>query len=95
MPLHTSLDHLHTRVRANGWFWWFTLANRLLLALGFLPAGWVKVTGERFTDLHNLHPMGAYLEALHHTGYYYPFIGWLQILAALLLLIPVRPCSGR
>ncbi|MFD2035636.1 DoxX family protein [Belliella marina] len=30
--------------------------------------------------------MGAYLEALHHTGYYYTFIGVVQVLAALLLL---------
>jgi hypothetical protein len=32
--------------------------------------------------------MGHYLEALHHTGYYYTFIGYAQIIAAILLLIP-------
>lgn len=32
--------------------------------------------------------MGAYLEALHHTGYYYTFIGIAQVVAAVLLLIP-------
>lgn len=49
----------------------------------------VKILGERFASgLSPLHPMGAYLEALHHTGYYYTFIGVAQILAAILLLIP-------
>ncbi len=32
--------------------------------------------------------MGHYLEALHHTGYYYTFIGIAQVTAAILLLIP-------
>jgi hypothetical protein len=32
--------------------------------------------------------MGHYLEALHQTGYYYTFIGVVQLLAAILLLIP-------
>jgi len=67
---------------------YFTIFTRLALAAGFLPAGYVKIIGERFTDLHNNQPMGHYLEALHHTGYYYTFIGYVQILAALLLLIP-------
>lgn len=45
--------------------------------------------GERFASgLSVLHPMGAYLEALHHTGYYYTFIGVAQIVAAIFLLIP-------
>ncbi|GAA4279826.1 hypothetical protein GCM10022260_02470 [Gaetbulibacter aestuarii] len=49
----------------------------------------VKILGERFASgLSTLHPMGAYLEALHHTGYYYTFIGIAQVLAAILLLIP-------
>ncbi len=32
--------------------------------------------------------MGAYLEALHHTGFYYTFIGVAQVLAAILLIFP-------
>lgn len=73
---------------------YFTIFNRVALAAGFLPAGYVKVIGERFTDLHNNQPMGHYLEALFHTGYYYPFIGVLQILAAVLLLIPRTATLG-
>ncbi len=59
------------------------------LAYAFIAAGIVKILGERFASgLSIIHPMGAYLEALHHTGYYYTFIGVFQILAAILLLIP-------
>jgi hypothetical protein len=38
--------------------------------------------------------MGRYLEALYHTGYYYPFIGYVQVLAAVLLLIPRTATLG-
>jgi hypothetical protein len=44
---------------------------------------------ERFASgLSINHPMGSYLEALHHTGYYYTFIGVVQMVAAIMLLIP-------
>lgn len=73
---------------------YFTLCCRVLLALGFLPSGFVKIMGERFTALSANHPMGQYLEALHHTGYYYTFIGILQVTAAILLLIPRTATLG-
>ncbi|WP_422107686.1 DoxX family protein [Winogradskyella sp.] len=47
-----------------------------------------KVLGERFTVLAVNHPMGNFLDAFYHTGYYYTFVGIMQVLAALLLLIP-------
>jgi hypothetical protein len=50
--------------------------------------------GERFTALPNNHPLGQYLESLHHTGYYYPFIGVVQITTAILLLIPRTALLG-
>jgi hypothetical protein len=50
--------------------------------------------GERFTVLSVKHPMGHYLEALHRTGYYYTFIGILQVTAAVLLLIPRTATLG-
>jgi uncharacterized membrane protein YphA (DoxX/SURF4 family) len=59
------------------------------LAYAFIAAGMVKIVGERFASgLSDIHPMGSYLEALHHTGYYYTFIGIAQVVAAILLLIP-------
>lgn len=88
MTLTLKLHHLHTHARRNKWMGYFAVFNRLALAAGFLPAGFVKIMGERFTDLHNNQPMGHYLEALFHTGYYNTFIGVLQVIAAMLLLIP-------
>ncbi|MFD0766011.1 hypothetical protein ACFQZI_14200 [Mucilaginibacter lutimaris] len=88
MDFINRLDAIHAGVRGNKWMRYFTTFTRLALAAGFLPAGYVKIIGERFTDLHNNQPMGHYLEALHRTGYYYTFIGYAQVLAALLLLIP-------
>ncbi len=88
MSLLTILDDLHSSAINNRWMRYFTTFTRFALAAGFFPAGYVKIMGERFTDLHNNQPMGHYLEALHHTGYYYTFIGYAQIVAALLLLIP-------
>src|SRR3954470_15022661 len=88
MKLIERLEEFHLKARSNRWMRYFTTFTRLALVAGFVPAGYVKIIGERFTDLHNNQPMGHYLEALHHTGYYYTFIGYAQIFAALLLLIP-------
>ncbi len=54
-----------------------------------MPSGITKIIGERFASgLSVNQPMGQYLEALHHTGYYYTMIGIAQVIAAILLLIP-------
>ncbi|WP_410220577.1 DoxX family protein [Pedobacter sp.] len=94
MPLAAKLDQLHAHLKGNRWLRYFTVFNRITLAAGFLPSGMVKIMGERFTSLSVNHPMGHYLEALHLTGYYYTFIGILQVTAALLLLIPRTATLG-
>ncbi|MEZ0542636.1 DoxX family protein [Fibrella arboris] len=94
MHLSAKLDQLHAEVKGNRWLRYFTVFNRVALAAGFLPSGLVKIMGERFTSLSVNHPMGNYLEALHHTGYYYTFIGVVQVTAAVLLLIPRTALLG-
>lgn len=94
MPISAKLDQLYLNARANKWLGYFAVFNRIALAAGFLPSGFVKIMGERFTDLHNNQPMGHYLEALYHTGYYYTTIGILQVTAAILLLIPRTAILG-
>lgn len=94
MTFSSTLDRLHAQVKQNRWLRYFAVFNRIALAAGFLPSGFVKIMGERFTSLSVNHPMGNYLEALHHTGYYYTFIGVVQVTAALLLLIPVTATLG-
>ena len=89
MSISSTLDRFHAQAKSNGWLWLFSIFCRLSLAAGFIPAGIVKVMDERFASgLSVKHPMGSYLEALHHTGYYYTFIGIAQIAAAVMLLIP-------
>lgn len=66
-------------------FTWFT---RILLALGFLPSGLTKLLGNRFTTIPIENPIGFFFEGMYKTGFYWNFLGFMQLLAALLLVIP-------
>ncbi len=88
MNISSKLDQIHLRARKNKWLRYFAVFNRIALAAGFIPSGLQKVLGERFTVLAVNHPMGHFLEAFYHTGYYYTFVGAMQVVAAILLLIP-------
>lgn len=88
------LEHWHAEIKLNKWFRYFAVFNRIGLAAGFLPSGYVKIMGERFTSLSVNHPLGHYLEALWLTGWYYTFIGIMQVTAAVLLLIPRTATLG-
>ncbi|WP_421978223.1 DoxX family protein [Roseivirga seohaensis] len=90
-----KFDRLYFEVKGNRWYWLFSIFCRLSLAYAFIFAGMVKIMGERFASgLSELHPMGAYLEALHHTGFYYTYIGIAQVVAGILLLIPRTVALG-
>ena len=82
------------RVRATPPLQRFTLMNRLLLAMAFLPTGLVKLTGQRFTILPVDNPVGFFFEAMYRTGPWWRFIGLVQVLAAVLLLIPRTATLG-
>jgi uncharacterized membrane protein YphA (DoxX/SURF4 family) len=89
MNISSTLDRLHSQAKENSWLRLFSIFCRFALAVGFFPAGMVKIMDERFASgLSVNHPMGHYLEALHYTGYYYTFIGVAQVTAAIMLLIP-------
>ena len=93
--LSERLENYYFSIKRNRWHWLFQLGCRILLAYAFIVAGMVKILGERFASgLSVIHPMGSYLEALHHTGYYYTFIGVAQVLAAILLLFPRTVLMG-
>ena len=95
MRVSSALDLLHFKVKQNRWLRYFAVFNRIVLAAGFVPSGLVKIMGERFASgLSANHPMGHYLVALHQTGYYYTFIGVVQVTAAILLLIPPTAALG-
>jgi len=85
----STYEQFYIKIKENRWYWLFSIFCRLTLAFAFIAAGMVKILGERFASgLSTIHPMGAYLEALHQTGYYYTFIGIAQVVAAILLIIP-------
>lgn len=93
--ISAGLEEYYRKIKQNRWHWIFSIFCRLLLAYAFIAAGMVKIFGERFASgLSELHPMGAYLEALHHTGYYYTFIGFAQVAAGVFLLFPSTVLLG-
>lgn len=94
MNMLTRLEQLNHETRGNKWLRYFAIFCRVALALGFIPSGIVKIMGERFTALPSNHPLGKYFDALHQTGYYYTFIGVIQLMTALLLLIPRTALLG-
>ena len=92
--LLTEFERQHGEFRRNKWLRRFAIFCRIALVLGFIPAGIVKVTGERFSGLESNNPLGHYFDALALTGFYYKFIGIGQLIAALLLLIPRTALLG-
>ncbi len=88
MNLEAKLDDLHSNVIRNTFLQLFTAFTRLLLAIGFIPPSIKKICGIPFTILPDSDPVGHYFNALYNTGFYYEFIGWAQLTAAILLLFP-------
>ena len=81
-------EELYYEARGDKWFQRFAVFCRVALAASFIPAGYVKIMGERFAaGLPSNNPLGHYFDALRLTGSYYTFIGIVQIITAILLLI--------
>ncbi len=88
MRLEQFLDQLHTSLTERWYFQLFTVFTRCILAIGFIPPSIPKILHKPFTVLPTTNPVGAYFNALYNTGFYYEFIGWSQIIAAVLLIYP-------
>lgn len=88
MRFEHILDGLHVSLTRRWWTQLFAAFTRCLLAVGFIPPSITKILHRPFTVLPDTNPVGAYFKALYNTGFYYDFIGWSQLLAAILLLIP-------
>ncbi|MBK8467022.1 MAG: DoxX family protein [Chloracidobacterium sp.] len=88
MKLEHTLDDLYVALTRRWWTQMFTAFTRCLLALAFIPPSIPKIMHKPFTTLPDSNPVGHYFNALMDTGFYYEFIGWSQIMAAILLLIP-------
>ncbi len=88
MSIENTLDRWHAAVTDRWWMQMFTAFTRCLLAIGFIPPSYKKIIHEPFTTLPDSNAVGHYFNALYQTGFYYEFIGWGQMIAAILLLIP-------
>ena len=88
MKIETALDNLHTKVTNIKLLQIFTAFTRILLGIGFIYPSIPKIRHLPFTSLPDSNPVGHYFNALLDTGYYYEFIGWSQLIASILLLIP-------
>ncbi|MEL7058816.1 MAG: hypothetical protein AAGN46_02200 [Acidobacteriota bacterium] len=76
------MDRLHARRWSH-----LAVANlRILLGFAFVPAGLKKVLGQPFTAAENTGPFHDFLDAFLATGFFYPFVGGVQLFAALLLM---------
>ncbi len=89
------LSSIYYRVRTN-----YTLAllvwlTRYLLAFAFIPSGMKKILGQRFTSISTDNPIGYFFEALFRTGMYWNFLGWGQLIAAVLMMTQVFATLGN
>ena len=88
------IENFHNEIQSKKLFVLFTWGTRILLALAFIPSGLKKVLGERFTILDIETSVGFFFEALYRTGWYYNFLGFMQLLVAVLILIPRATTLG-
>lgn len=94
MSLENSLDSLHAKVQQIRLLQYFTAFNRVILAIAFIPSGMTKLLGNRFTSLPLDNPVGFFFEAFYQAHGWYRFVGFAQVLAAILLLIPRTSTLG-
>jgi uncharacterized membrane protein YphA (DoxX/SURF4 family) len=82
------------RARQKRWATLCIVNLRILLGYAFLPAGLKKVLGQPFTDPDNVGPFHDFLHAFHATGFFYHFVGSVQLTCALLLMTQTLPTLG-
>lgn len=76
---------LITRARRTRWVNVAVVNLRFLIAFAFVPAAMKKLLGQPFTDPANEGPFHDFLHAFRATGWFYPFVGVMQLAAAVLL----------
>lgn len=76
---------LLARARRTRWVNVAVVNLRFLIAFAFVPAAMKKLLGQPFTDPTNHGVFHDFLHAFRATGWFYPFVGAMQLLAAVLL----------
>ncbi len=90
----TYIEQFHGKLYSLRLFKLFTWGVRVLLAIAFMPSGITKLVGNRFTLLDIDTPVGFFFEAMYRTGWYWNFLGFMQLLTVVLLLIPRTSLLG-
>lgn len=92
------IDHafasLQRWIRGHPLLYRLTLGTRVLLAVGFIPTGLVKLLGQRFAYMSPETPIGGFFETLYLSGPYWRFLGLAQVLAGVLVLVPATATLG-
>lgn len=81
-------------IRSEPLLYRFTLGTRILLAIGFIPTGIVKVLGLPFTILGTETLTGAFFDTLYQSGLYWQFLGLAQVLAGIFMLFRATSAIG-
>ncbi|HVK84584.1 MAG TPA: hypothetical protein VM513_10785 [Kofleriaceae bacterium] len=76
---------LLARARRTRWVNVAVVNLRFLIGFAFVPAAMKKLLGQPFTDPTNHGLFHDFLHAFRATGWFYPFVGAMQLLAAVLL----------
>lgn len=76
---------LVARARRTRWINIAVVNLRFLIGFAFVPAALKKILGQPFTDHANHGRFHDFLDAFYATGWFYPFVGAMQLLAAVLL----------
>lgn len=89
------LSSIYVRVRTYYPLSLMVWLTRYLLAFAFIPSGMKKVLGQRFTSIGADNPIGYFFEALFRTGMYWNFLGWGQLIAAILMMTQLFSTLGN
>jgi uncharacterized membrane protein YphA (DoxX/SURF4 family) len=74
------------KVRQTRWANLFIVILRILLGYAFIPAGLKKVLDEPFTDPTKTGAFHEFLHAFYATGWFYQFVGVMQLTVGILLM---------
>ena len=81
-----TVNSAYDTIRNKKWLNTIVILTRFLIGFAFIPSGLKKIMGVRFTQLSISEPIGFFFEALYRSGIYWNFLGWAQLIAALLLM---------
>ena len=80
-----ALENRLVAVRRKRWAQLLIVNTRFLIGFAFIPSGLKKVLDQPFTDPANVGSFHEFLHAFQATGWFYQFVGVMQLTAALLL----------